>query len=88
MSPWQRKDALATIVDTAAMRCAGPTDRSVEQRMAILGALPDTDRLRLMLGVAQALYGAHTADELTADLAFLSCGMTGDAGMVERVLSM
>jgi hypothetical protein len=88
MGPQQRKDAIATILDTAALKCAGPGDRTIEQRMATLRSLPNTDRLGLMLGIAQALYGKDTTDELTADLAFISCGMKDEPVMVERVLSI
>ena len=88
MSPQQRKDAVATILDTAALKCAGPDDRTTEQRMATIGSLSNTERLGLLLGCAQALYGKGAADELTADLAFISCGMEDEPEMVSWVIAM
>jgi hypothetical protein len=88
MSPRQRKEAVATILDTAALKSAGPDDETLEQRMATLRSLSNSDRLGLLLGIAQSRYGTRAANELTADLALLSCGMRDEPGIVERVISM
>ena len=70
----QRQEAIATILDAAGYRC-GPARAGTAARVARLAAMPNLHRMVLLLDCAHEGYGQEIADELTDDLARVSCAM-------------